>query len=264
MYLFLSYFPPHFMKILSFDVGTKNLAFCILDEQTITHWNVIDVKCKSSDDICSRIVDTLDEYPDLLLADLVLIEKQPSKNNKMRIVEALLNAYFVIKGVNNPSSLISKVLVYSSKHKLGSTNLRGSLNYRERKKLGMTRCQEFLTRSSQPDQFISLYSSSKKKDDLADCLLQALSYTKDDTLHTIEAIDLDTSCKIVARKATKKQEAKMYSKSNLKFIFLQHSSSDSLNSLIDSSPKVRKALSHWYPAGGISKALREFSISYST
>ena len=250
------------MKIVSFDVGTKNLAYCILDDDTIIHWNVVDVKYKTNEDLCCRIVETLDNCPEVLNADLVLIEKQPSKNNKMRIVEALLNAYFVIKGLNEPSSMIAKVLVYSSKHKLGATNLRGALNYRERKKLGMTRCEEFIKESSQSELMIQLYMKSKKKDDLADCLLQALSYTKNDTLKVIETLDLDTTCKIVARKPTKKQESKMYSKSNLKFILSIHSCQtiESIQALQSSNYKIKKALDHWYPQGGLQKAMRELSI----
>ena len=127
------------MKIASFDVGTKNLAYCIVENGLIQHWDVLEIKYTTNETLCNNIVRAMDVHPELLEVDTVVIEKQPSKNNKMRIVEALLNAYFVIKGTTSASSLVSKVCVYSSKHKLGDTNLRGNSNYRERKKLGITR-----------------------------------------------------------------------------------------------------------------------------
>ena len=250
------------MKVVSFDVGTKNLAYCLIEGHNIISWKVIDIQYRNNEDLCNRVVATLDQNPEVLDADVALIEKQPSKNNKMRIVEALLNAYFVIKGVNSDSSNIAKSVVYSSKHKLGDTNLRGKPNYRERKKLGMTRCEQFLKQTEQPDDIQTLYQMSKKKDDLADSLLQALSYVKDDTIKEIEGLDLDTSSTISARKPTKKQESKMYSKSNLKYIFMNHSEKtiNGLSQLQNTNPKIKRAVSHWYQHGGIEKAMREFNI----
>ena len=52
----------------------------------------------------------------------------------MRIIEGLLNAYFVIKGITNRESDIDKVIVYSAKHKLGKDTFRGKTNYSQRKK----------------------------------------------------------------------------------------------------------------------------------
>ena len=251
------------MRTVSFDVGMKNLAYCIVENRKILAWKVLDLHFRSNEDLCKRVVATLDDYPEILNVDAVVIEKQPSKNNKMRIVESLLNAYFIIKGTNCDESPISKVCVYSSKHKLGATNLRGKTNYRERKKLAMTRCSEFLRQTSdvQTVEFIALFSASKKKDDLADSLLQALSYVGDDVIKSIASVDLDTICKIVARKPTARQEAKMYSKSNLKYLFDHHglTTVEEAQAFTDANPKVKKAIYHWYLQGGVQKAMRELS-----
>lgn len=247
------------MKIASFDVGTKNLAYCITDSDIIVGWDVLNVKHTTHESLCANIVNTLDMCPQLLDVDTVLIEKQPSRNNKMRIVEALLNAYFVIKGVTSETSSIRKVTVYSSKHKLGSSTFRGKSSYTERKKLGITRCNEFLKKSNQPDAFRTQFDASKKKDDLADSLLQALSYTNNTNLKEIECMDLETSCAITSRKPTRKQEAKLYSKSNLKYLLKQFSKDDAedVHDFIVNDPKLTRAVNHWYSAGGIDKAIRE-------
>ena len=128
------------MSILSFDVGIKNLAFCILKENVIIEWNVSEIKYRTNQSLCDAIVNHLNEFPQLLECETVLIEKQPSRNNKMRIIEALLNAYFVIKGSSNNESNITKVLVYSAKYKLGTNTMKGKTNYNERKKLSQIYC----------------------------------------------------------------------------------------------------------------------------
>ena len=71
------------MLILSFDIGIKNLAYCMLDTETkdILDWHIID--CRSNNEILSA-VEELDSLPHLLDADIVLLEKQLSFNPKMR------------------------------------------------------------------------------------------------------------------------------------------------------------------------------------
>ena len=39
------------MKILSFDVGIKNLSFCLLNEGTIEDWGILNI---CTDDICEH------------------------------------------------------------------------------------------------------------------------------------------------------------------------------------------------------------------
>lgn len=257
------------MKIVSFDVGVKNLAYCILDEETILKWNVVEIVYKTNEELCIRLVEVLDKYPELLTVNRVVIEKQPSKNNKMRIVEALLNSYFVIKGITVSTNPVEKVIVYSAKHKLGSNTMKGKSNYRERKKLSMTRCEKYIQTTNQNDEFIQQYNSSKKKDDLADSLLQGLSYLNINKFKEIEVQDLDTSCKIVMRKPNKKQEMKMYSKSNLKWIINEYHESKpnatylEVATYVNELPKLKKAVYYWYQQAGLSKAFREFDFKYT-
>ena len=238
------------MKLLSFDVGIKNLAYCIFDSQSqqIQNWNIIDITAKKNENECAHMVTLLDNYPELLNNDLVLIEKQPSRNNKMRIIEGLLNAYFVIKGLTNKESDIQKVIVYSAKHKLGNDTFKGKSNYSQRKKLGVFRTEAFLQQYPQTDEFHDMFINSKKKDDLADSLLQALSY-----------VNLDINCdtksfsdneKVISRKPSKKQERSRYSKCNLKYILNEYikdsKSKEYILNKIASETKIISAVKYWY------------------
>jgi len=214
------------MVVLSFDVGIKNLAFCIINNDQILHWKVFSIDPsleKSLTDGPTHLIKILDTMPELLRTHLVLIEKQPSRNNKMRVIEALLHAYFIIKGTSSDLSTIKKVIIYSAKHKLGSETVRGKKGYSERKKLSVQRAKEFIERTHQAADMKHIFNSSKKKDDLADSLLQALAFTKNETHKEIEGSSEINSeiIKISCRKPTEKQEKSGYSKSNLKWLFQQ-------------------------------------------
>lgn len=213
------------MSILSFDVGLKNLAFCILENNTIIDWNVSEIKYSTNQNLCEAIVSHLDKFQGIHNCHTVLIEKQPSRNNKMRIIEALLNAYFVIKGTTNDESKIKKVMVYSAKYKLGSSTVKGKSNYTERKKLAIVRCRKFLENTiATNEKWISQFENSKKKDDLADCLLQALAYAKNSIFDTLQNVCIDnTTMKVIARKPTDKQiKSGKYSRSNIKYLLINN------------------------------------------
>lgn len=227
---------------LSFDVGIKNLAFCIINEENkILKWDVHEIALNSKHSTCESIIYHLDKHPYLLNVDIVLIEKQPSRNNKMRIIESLLNAYFVIKGLSNNESSIKQVKVYSAKYKLSSNTLKGKQNYSHRKQLSILRTKKFLDLTSDINtDLISLFSSSKKKDDLADSLLQALSFQNSSTFHELENLDCtdNIQIKIVSRKPTAKQEKSGYSLSNMKYLLLQNTETQFENL----HPKLQKSL----------------------
>ena len=240
------------MKILSFDVGIKNLAFCIFNTEhnTINEWQILDITSHKNENSCATMVRILDTVPDMLAVDLVLIEKQPSKNNKMRIIEGLLNAYFVIKGITNNDSTIREVKVYSAKHKLGNDTYRGKVNYSQRKKLGVFRTHHFIKEYSQSEHISNLFETSKKKDDLADCLLQALSYCNIEIECNTEQFCKQE--KIISREPSKKQKRTRYSKCNIKWLLqninksLSSDSDTTIVSEINSSDRLKKDILYWF------------------
>lgn len=169
----------HNMNVLSFDVGLKNLAYCVLTpECNIVNWGV----CSLPTVHVKNIVEFLD---DMHLfhenIDTVIIEKQPARNVKMRLIESILHVYFVMKNVK-------KVNTYSSKHKLGALGktVKGKSNYSLRKKMSVAMTTRFL--DDNKSFWKEIFEKSKKKDDLADSLLQGLSYLKYDTEHLQQSI----------------------------------------------------------------------------
>jgi hypothetical protein len=199
------------MVLLSIDVGIKNLAMCLIEESTkeILHWDVSGVPPEHADGLFKSIVAHLDERTWTLTARTVLIEKQPDKNKRMKVVENLLHAYFVIK---NPQS---EVIIYDARHKIPDVVGPGKTQYRKRKQTSIDRCREFITTEEVNSKWIPEFVGSKKKDDLADTVMQALSYINRRGDAAPKASKKDPEKKLVARKPTEHQKETRYSKSNL-------------------------------------------------
>lgn len=171
------------MLVLSFDIGIKNLAYCLLDitktSTTILDWNIIDcsvgTKTFASSDVIKKIITTLNELDYLLDAELILIEKQPSCNPKMRIINSCIYMYFMIKTIDNNISKC-KIINYSPKHKLKCCDIKipktVKSNYSQNKKLAIEHARYFIKDTS----WLNFFNKTSKKDDLADCFLQAKSY----------------------------------------------------------------------------------------
>ena len=96
------------MKILSWDVGIYNLCYCILEKNEenskIIAWDIVNLvdneKMKKNRNLLfENIPRKLNEIPQLLDVDLVVIENQPSlKNPQMKSIQMILYSYFLILG----------------------------------------------------------------------------------------------------------------------------------------------------------------------
>jgi hypothetical protein len=219
------------MKILSFDVGIKNLSFCLLNDTVIEDWGILNI---CTDDICDHcnaktgqrcdksvrfidkdgfqvcmahkklkqysdkkfkkvskkdnpmldqgkcIVDKLQKKDDFLKVDLVVIENQPAlKNPTMKSVQMIIYSYFLINGICNDISNIQDMKMINARNKLKA--YKGPTvecdikdRYKKTKFLGIEYCKYMIHDSLQDEQWIQLFTNSKKKDDLADAYLQGM------------------------------------------------------------------------------------------
>ena len=183
-------------NFLSFDIGIRNLAYCIVqynDEDNssrIIHWDIINlcyegekVKKVSLFQLCSRLIDELDNLG-IDSNHTVLIENQPVLTNpKMKSIQMMVYTYFVMLGCE-------KVILFSPRQKF--TAYDGPIiectlksKYAQRKKLGIAYCAYFIQGH---EEYTHFFSTHKKKDDLSDALLQCLSYMKKNVTQRIELI----------------------------------------------------------------------------
>lgn len=197
--------------ILSIDVGTTNLAMCLIDLETkrIHNWDVDGMPSKHTDGTCATLTKHLNARPWVLNADTILIEKQPDRSKKMVGVQNYLEMYFNVKCPD------STTMLYDARHKVPDVVGAGKAMYRLRKNTAIQRCEEFLTEGPEINRdWIDFFKKHKKKDDLSDTVMQALSYEMPRrVMETKKKASSDRAP--VARKPTENQARTKYSKSNL-------------------------------------------------
>ena len=164
-------------KILSFDVGIKNLAYaeyCTKDDKLL-RWDVISINYDKSDIDGSYaslacILDELfdDEY------STVLIENQPSmKNPVMKTIQCGIHMFFA--SCRHYRSSVGSIVLVSASCKMKMCTGNGK-TYSERKRLSIDSCRQYV--STDFTDWGVFFNTSKKKDDLSDSLLQLLWYVK--------------------------------------------------------------------------------------
>lgn len=190
--------------ILSWDVGIKNLAYCALEDRKIVSWKLLCLPACKPEDLCTVLCRVLnaETFPEGLKT--VVVERQPGRNKTMLRVEAYLAMYFAKQGL--------QVVTYHAGNKLKDTGQenrgRGAQMYRARKNASVDLAREFL-RETQQDP--SVLERAKKKDDLADALMQGLSFLSGPKIRQDP-----TPVIIKARKPTEKQ--KKLSKGNILYL----------------------------------------------
>lgn len=106
---------------------------------------------------------------DITNIDLILLENQISPiANRMKTLQGMIAQYFIDLGNYN-------IEFISAVNKLKLFNDYKNTSYNERKKLGIKYCSNFLD-SKNMNVELEFFNKHNKKDDLADCLLQAIYY----------------------------------------------------------------------------------------
>lgn len=199
------------VAILSFDVGVKNLAYCLftydsLTEFEIQEWDIIDlsVGSSSSEQKCRKL--TLNDQSDILLKklkelfevtdiDYIIIENQPVlKNPTMKTIQMIIYTYFRILKTNDGKYIEDVVLVNANNKVRFADNVLSKVpnidlelppppsskdgsrgRYKRNKEVAVTATKRLLERFGSDDT-LAFFTSCKKKDDLADTLLQGLYF----------------------------------------------------------------------------------------
>lgn len=181
------------MLIASFDVGIRNLAYCIMDEKcNIVDWSVVDVlenkttkvsKMKQCIFMFAKCVANVLDTIDMSNCNRVIIEHQPSRNNKMKAMGNIIIGYLATKYHDKPNNWAifvaprNKLKVYDGP----SIDCHLKNKYGQNKYYAKEHCKYFLNKLNIAYRWKLLYNDSKKKDDLADSYLQGMWYIKNNT-----------------------------------------------------------------------------------
>jgi len=227
--------------ILSIDCGIKNLAMCLINpvDRRIHHWDVSGVPPLHADGIFPCMVRHLDSKPWVLEARTVVIEKQPDKNRGMKGIENLLHTYFLVKQKD--------VVIWDARHKIPDFAGPGREMYAKRKKASIERARAFITATAPNKEWVPFFDKHTKKDDLADTVMQALSFI--DKRPAADPAKPVRAKKVAPRKPTENQTRTKYSKANLAWIVKTGAKQDA---------RFRKDLARYYQT--IDELKNEFKV----
>jgi hypothetical protein len=140
--------------------------------------HVSNLKCNefSLIDIGIAIKEKLEKLNTIVIYDIdtILIENQISPiANRMNCIQGMLSQYFIMKSMTN-------IQFISAANKLKSFIGNQKTTYSERKKIGVEETKKLLLTmdgdNNSRDKITDMFNKHKKKDDLADCFLQAIWY----------------------------------------------------------------------------------------
>lgn len=181
--------------------------------------NIKILGCKNEPlyDIGSNMYHALEQHPEILSVNKIVIENQSSKmNNRMQLVSIILFSYFVFKKHQNvelvaPSgklrindTLTKKILsICSSK----------TMKYKITKEIGIYYCCQLLKCIKNNERWKDELDNNKKKDDLCDAFLHAWYHmlgetglSDDDFVNQITQQMTNKIQKLKDRKTTKKDQ----------------------------------------------------------
>jgi ATP-dependent Zn protease len=158
---------------LSIDVGIKNLAFIVYDKDII-EWKVIELCDKSQNasklnmiEVGKNLFDALETIHHPI--ETIIIENQIGQNAiRMKMLQGMITLYFISKGMH-------QIHYWNAGNKLKQF-IKTKTTYSQRKKASVQITRDII-KNAYPAQE-SYFETHKKKDDLADCLLQLLDFLR--------------------------------------------------------------------------------------
>ena len=171
-------------------INNTNIGWC--EKHYEKESNIYKRRCiKKIDQSCAKqslvklgksMFEKLDNIPELLQCDEIIIENQPVlKNPTMKTIACMLFSYFIIRGINEKKGLFTQdklnFVSASGKLKVNKKDTKNELKkgknekdvYNITKGLSIKYCKTIITNED-----LNYLNKYKKKDDLCDSVLQAI------------------------------------------------------------------------------------------
>lgn len=164
--------------VASFDPGAKNLAFAVVNAGNgqVKSLHKLDVDGHNGAQVISNLCSKLNMLrPVLANCSVVLVERQPcggrkrQGSRKTQLVEGAIAGFFGALGKR-----VEHVEPLSKASALPGVSLRGMTNA-QRKRRVTAAAKRWLAGHATPS-VISVFDNTRKRDDLADCIVQALAF----------------------------------------------------------------------------------------
>lgn len=180
--------------IISFDPAPVNMGYCVVNIDTlkILKWGKFSIKDTTNEGHCKKLVKELDK---LKLTDdincIIVHEQQPRCNIKTITISGQLQMYFVLERMDEDhKGSILKIVGHHAKHKINyykeTSEDEPMPNERldkvkkghyKTKQILIEHCKRILKQNDDLE-WLEWFEKQKKKDDIADSYVQALSYAK--------------------------------------------------------------------------------------
>lgn len=154
------------MQLISFDIGTKNLSYCLMNIDDlftkpveIIDWKVIDL---THGDTHRNLINFLDSL-ELSTTVSVVIENQ-SFNKLMVFISHIIYSYYLIKG-NSVISFVNAI------HKIRFISDSTKMSYKKRKEMTVDYLLNKLS-----GKWLNHLENSIKKDDLSDSYMNGVAW----------------------------------------------------------------------------------------
>ena len=168
------------MRVFSIDIGIKNLAFCVLDQETATsspkicRWELVGLQGKGLADIVRSLFGILQERrDDLVKCNKILIERQAGLNRKMSVISHCVQMWCLGRGLPavfcDPRAKLRAFEGHPIPDKLPNDK------YARTKRLAKWHAQRFLDQNVQQE-FQDTLKRAVKADDYADSMCQGISW----------------------------------------------------------------------------------------
>ena len=185
----------HPVRILSFDIGIKNLAYCLFTHDTlntdkvhfeINAWDIINIETQTKDEQADVLFQKLHALFSEAHLDYVIVENQPAlKNPVMKTIQILVFSYFKYRKIINGMNIMEVRMINASNKIRCACKLLSDVEfefktpesnrYKRNKEAAIAYTYEMLSRYG-TEENMSFFKTFKKKDDLADTLLQGIYF----------------------------------------------------------------------------------------
>lgn len=176
------------------EVDDKQLGFCnkkncqsivnsVYSKKQIKKTKKVNTKTVSLFDIAKSMMKKLNEKPNLIDVNKVVIENQPVlKNPTMKSIQMILYSFFIMNGALK-DNILKDIVMFNARGKLDiydgpkiemPSNIKKD-SYKDRKYRSIEYTKHFLR---DENTWLEFFNKHKKKDDLADAYLQCLTYYK--------------------------------------------------------------------------------------
>jgi membrane-bound lytic murein transglycosylase B len=136
-----------------------------------------------------------------------------------------------------------EVIIWDARFKVPDVAGPGKAKYAARKAASIERARAFIKETNA--EWVEFFDKHKKKDDLADTVMQALSFINRDSPKTVAK----AAKKLTPRKPTENQKRTKYSKANLAYI---------IKNKLPQDARFRKDLARYYKT--IDELIKEFNL----